>query len=208
MPEPAEEPVAPAALDDQTKLRTAAALLPSDGLVALCWVRVLAFCNSKLKPSCHSADREWRCAPVPVRAPPPPHNFCVCVCVCVCVYVCVCVCVCLCLWLRAAVEEGASGAGVGVCLDAGLRLVLPLLLFHLAHIPVTGRRTSRRRWVLRPQLARVWNRRVARRLKRRHSASARLARPVTTSLSAITEAPSQKRRRQQRRDTGGLRGHP
>jgi len=95
MPEPAEEPVAPAALDDQTKLRTAAALLPSDGLVALCWVRVLAFCNSKLKPSCHSADREWRCAPVPVRAPPPPHNLCVCVCVCVCVCMCVCVCVCV-----------------------------------------------------------------------------------------------------------------
>jgi hypothetical protein len=36
--------------DDQRKLRTAAALLPSDGLVAFSWVRVFAYCNSKLEP--------------------------------------------------------------------------------------------------------------------------------------------------------------
>ena len=36
--------------DDQRKLRTAAALLPSDGLVAFSWVRVFAYYNSKLEP--------------------------------------------------------------------------------------------------------------------------------------------------------------
>jgi hypothetical protein len=97
--DPVEELVEPGAPDDQTKLRTAAALLPSDGLVAFCWVRVFAYCNSKLNSFYdsklqHSVGRDattrpesgavlrCRCA----RAP----SLTLCVCVCVCVCACIC----------------------------------------------------------------------------------------------------------------------